>query len=152
MGWLFSFVQFFSSPLFSAMSSVPKIQINHLAVHVSSLSRSVDFYKNVIGLKQVDEPFKDGLHAWFEMGEKITLHLIEELDLIPPSEKSKTNHLCFSVGDLAKFIEKLSENSWTFQNWAGDNGVIHIRPDGIRQIFFQDPDGYWLEVNNDFER
>lgn len=134
------------------MSSVPKIQINHLAVHVSSLSRSVDFYKNVIGLKQVDEPFKDGLHAWFEMGEKITLHLIEELDLIPPSEKSKTNHLCFSVGDLAKFIEKLSENSWTFQNWAGDNGVIHIRPDGIRQIFFQDPDGYWLEVNNDFER
>jgi catechol 2,3-dioxygenase-like lactoylglutathione lyase family enzyme len=134
------------------MNSNPKIQINHLAVHVSSLAQSVDFYKNVIGLNQVDEPFKDGLHAWFDMGEKSTLHLIEELDLVPPSKKSKTNHICFSVSDLGGFIQKLSENSCTFQNWAGDTGVIHIRPDGIQQIFFQDPDGYWLEVNDDFER
>jgi len=23
-----------------------------------------------------------------------------------------------------------------------------VRPDGVRQIYFQDPDGYWLEVND----
>jgi len=132
------------------MNSYPKIHINHLAVHVSSLSQSVNFYKNVLGLQEVDDPFKDGLHAWLVLGEKSTLHLIEEQHLLPPSEKSKTNHLCFSVNDLGKFIEKLSEYSWTFQNWAGDQGVIHIRPDGIQQLFFQDPDGYWLEVNDDF--
>ena len=25
---------------------------------------------------------------------------------------------------------------------------INIRADGIKQIFFQDPDGYWIEVNS----
>lgn len=125
------------------------IKINHLAVHVSSLSRSVDFYKNVVGLRQIDEPFKDGLHAWFDIGEKSTLHLIEELELTPPAEKSKTNHLCFSTGDLESFIQNLRDHDCSFENWAGEMGVIHIRPDGIQQIFFQDPDGYWLEVNND---
>ena len=134
------------------MNSEPKIRFNHIALHVSLLGKSVDFYKNVLVLKQVDEPFKDGLHAWFEIGENTTLHLIEELDRDPPLEKSKTNHLCFSVEDLGEFSKKLIENSFTFQNWAGELGEIHIRPDGIKQIFFQDPDGYWLEVNDDFER
>jgi lactoylglutathione lyase len=23
-----------------------------------------------------------------------------------------------------------------------------LRPDGVRQIYFQDPDGYWIEVND----
>ena len=131
------------------MTFISKIQINHLAVHVSSLERSVDFYKNVIGLKQADEPFKDGLHAWFEMGDNSTLHLIEELEATPPMEKSKTNHLCFSVGDLDFFIQNLKSYDCSFENWAGDIGVINVRPDGIRQIFFRDPDGYWLEVNDD---
>jgi lactoylglutathione lyase len=25
---------------------------------------------------------------------------------------------------------------------------INIRADGVKQIFFQDPDGYWIEVNS----
>lgn len=133
------------------MTSNFQIHINHLAVHVSSLSRSVEFYKNVVGLKETAEPFKDGMHAWVEIGGKITLHLIEELDLLPPEKKSKTNHLCFTVSDLEKFIQQLNDQSWPFQNWAGENGAVHIRPDGIRQIFFRDPDGYWIEVNDDFQ-
>jgi len=27
--------------------------------------------------------------------------------------------------------------------------VVQLRPDGIQQIYFQDPDGYWIEVNDD---
>jgi catechol 2,3-dioxygenase-like lactoylglutathione lyase family enzyme len=132
-----------------SMVFISKIQINHLAVHVSSLSRSVEFYSRVMGLHQTEEPFKDGLHAWFEMGEKSTLHLIEELELSPPMEKSKTNHLCFSVSDFDSFIQNLQNQGCSFENWAREKGVINVRPDGIRQIFFQDPDGYWLEVNDD---
>ena len=30
----------------------------------------------------------------------------------------------------------------------GDENKIQIRNDGYKQIFFQDPQGYWIEVNN----
>ena len=127
-----------------------KIKLNHIAIHVADLNRSSRFYRDILGLREIEEPFKDGLHAWFEIGEGTSVHLIEEVDLVPPAEKSKTNHLCFSVSDMENFIEKLNLVTWPFENWAGEQGKIHIRPDGIRQIFFKDPDGYWLEVNDDW--
>lgn len=127
-----------------------KIKLNHIAIHVADLDRSSRYYRDIVGLREIEEPFKDGLHAWFEIGEGTSVHLIEEVDLVPPAEKSKTNHLCFSVSSMENFIEKLNLATWPFENWAGEQGKIHIRPDGIRQIFFKDPDGYWLEVNDDW--
>jgi lactoylglutathione lyase len=127
-----------------------KIKINHIAIHVADLERSMCFYHEVLGLRDKEEPFKDGLHAWYDIGGGASVHLIQELELTPPKDISKTNHLCFSVQDMDAFIQNLKEKGCSFENWAGDRGEIHIRPDGIRQIFFRDPDGYWLEVNNDF--
>jgi len=127
-----------------------KIKINHIAIHVASLERSKSFYQEVLGLRAIDEPFKDGLHAWYDIGGGASVHLIEELELTPPEDISKTNHLCFSVEDMDAFIQNLKGKGCAFENWAGDQGEIHVRPDGILQIFFRDPDGYWLEVNNDF--
>jgi catechol 2,3-dioxygenase-like lactoylglutathione lyase family enzyme len=130
------------------MTSISLIQINHLAVHVAELSRSVHFYAGVLGLQQIEEPFKDGLHAWFSIGVGASLHLIEAEEC--PREKSKVNHLCFSVSDFEGFLARLSAIRHPYGNWQGEEGAITYRGDGIRQIFFQDPDGYWLEINDDF--
>jgi lactoylglutathione lyase len=132
------------------MSKISQIHINHIAIHVADLSRSQTFYEEVLGLQSVDEPFKDGLHAWYDIGGGVTVHLIEEHELRPPQEISKTNHLCFSVSDMGAFIENLNQKNHPFENWAGELGKIHVRPDGIRQIFFRDPDRYWIEVNDDY--
>ena len=35
-----------------------------------------------------------------------------------------------------------------YSDWPGNSNKINIRADGIKQIFFQDPDGYWIEVNS----
>lgn len=130
------------------MSLSLQIKVNHLAVHVADLSRSMTFYENVLGLKAMEEPFKDGLHFWYAIGGGASLHLIEAPAM--PEEKSKVNHLCFSVSDFEEFIGRLTSIRHPFGNWQGEEGAINLRSDGIRQIFFQDLDGYWLEINDDF--
>ena len=35
-----------------------------------------------------------------------------------------------------------------YSNWPGAPATVSVRGDGIRQIYVQDPDGYWIEVNN----
>ena len=42
----------------------------------------------------------------------------------------------------------LKDNNIPFENGKGEKNTITNRPDGVKQIYFQDPDGYWIEVND----
>lgn len=120
---------------------------NHIALQVKDLKKSGYFYETVLGLEPIPEPFKDGLHLWFKIGDHISLHLIESTaPLILPG---KDTHFCFSMTDLDAFMKKLDALDIFYGNWEGQAKTPTLRSDGIRQIFFQDPDGYWLEVNDD---
>jgi lactoylglutathione lyase len=121
--------------------------LNHVAVYIFDLKKSTDFYTNIIGLTVIPEPFHDGKHTWFRIGEHSQLHLIEGAAGI--SEHTKNSHLCFSVGSMEDFIKVLNKNNILFESAAGAAGGITTRPDGIKQIYFKDPDGYWIEINND---
>ena len=124
-----------------------KTQINHVAVHVSNLQKSTAFYTKIIGLDTIPEPFHDGLHTWLFLGGKAQLHLIAgaEKNMV----RDKYNHLCFSVASIEKIIATLTKAGIKYEDFPGKPNTINIRPDGIKQIFFTDPDGYWIEVNND---
>lgn len=121
--------------------------LNHIALQVKDLKKSGEFYEQVIGLEPIPEPFKDGLHLWFSIGPNMGLHLIQtgESVVLP----RKTTHFCFSVANLAGFMVSLDKFDVFYGNWEGEAKIPTVRGDGIKQIFFQDPDGYWLEVNND---
>lgn len=134
--------------LLLAMTSIAQIKVNHIAVHVSDLKKSMDFYQKVLALEEIDEPFKDGLHAWYDIGGGAALHLIEAPNI--PKEVSKVNHLCFSIPDMPSFVENMRAKSYPFESWAGEVGEITNRVDGVKQIYIRDPDGYWLEINDDF--
>ncbi|PRY12794.1 methylmalonyl-CoA epimerase [Pontibacter ummariensis] len=121
--------------------------INHIALYVHDLNRSVKFYEEVLQLRQIPEPFKDGWHFWFSMGGRSQLHLIEGAPKEIPQEKN--THICFSVASLEEFMANLDALDIPYGNFAGELKTPNLRSDGIRQIFFQDPDGYWLEVNDD---
>ena len=47
-------------------------------------------------------------------------------------------------------MKVLDERQIPYGSWEGEANAPSVRGDGIKQIFFQDPNGYWLEVNNDF--
>lgn len=124
-----------------------QIKLNHIAVYVENIEESGAFYREVLGLEETEEPFKDGLHLWFNLG-KITLHLIAGL-----SENlifKKRNHLCLSVADMDGFMDRLKEAGIPFESSKGVKQAANVRPDGIRQIYLQDPTGYWIEINDDY--
>jgi lactoylglutathione lyase len=134
--------------LLGAFDALAQVKVNHIAVHVSDLKKSMGFYQNVLTLKEIEEPFRDGLHAWYDIGGGGALHLIEAPDV--PSLKSKVNHLCFSISDMSKFVENMKARNYPFESWAGVSGEITHRVDGVKQIYIRDPDGYWIEINDDF--
>jgi len=123
------------------------IQINHIAIAVTDLQESEAFYRDVIGLKQIPEPFGVGMHAWFDIGGGAQLHVIRGSE--ERTEQNIYNHLCFSVSDLDSFIENITSYGIEYSDFGGNVGERTLRPDGVQQIYFTDPDGYWIEINND---
>ncbi|PZX50091.1 catechol 2,3-dioxygenase-like lactoylglutathione lyase family enzyme [Algoriphagus ratkowskyi] len=130
------------------MSTFAQIKVNHIAVHVSNLNSSKEFYQKIVGLEEIEEPFKDNLHAWYDIGGGAALHIIEAANV--PTQISKVNHLCFSMKDMDSFIKTLENTDYPYESWVGEKGKITVRVDGIRQIYIQDPDGMWLEINDDY--
>ena len=58
-------------------------------------------------------------------------------------------HLAFSVPSMDAFIKHLDAAGIKYGNWAQNSKTPQLRPDKVKQIYLQDPDGYWIEVNDD---
>lgn len=120
--------------------------LNHIAHYVVNLKISTDFYMNVVGLDTIPEPFHDGRHTWFSIGPKSHLHIIQgATEKIP---HVKNTHICFTVESVAAFIKILEKNKIEYENWAGEKMAVTTRVDGVKQIYFKDPDGFWVEIND----
>lgn len=127
--------------------SINKV-ISHIALQVIDLRQSADFYQNTVGLQPLEEPFKQGRHSWFALGSVCQLHLIAGAEQLPAFHID--HHLALSTPQLDDFIKRLTDAGVAFCDARKIWGSIHVRPDGIRQVFFQDPNGYWIEMNDEF--
>jgi|CXWL01.1.fsa_nt_gi lactoylglutathione lyase len=126
--------------------SVKKPPINHTAIYVINVKASITFYQNIIGLDAIPEPFHDGKHAWFPTGPGISMHIIQGASV--KKEYYKNNHTCFSVESVEVFTNWLRKNNISREDRDCAKMTITIRPDGVKQIWLQDPDGYWVEINH----
>lgn len=122
------------------------IRLNHVAVYVKNLATSTAFYLQIVGLDTVPEPFHDGRHTWFDIGGAAHLHIIQGAATILAHDKNA--HICFAVNSVDDFIKVLQKNNIEFESWAGEKGTVTNRVDGVKQLYFKDPDGYWLEIND----
>ena len=133
-----------------SMNAQSQTKINHVAIYAKDLQASGEFYENIVGLQEIDEPFKDGLHIWYDMDMGTSLHVIAREKPWSNPTINKDNHLCFSVADLDGFIENIKKHNIAFEDARGNASEINVRPDGIRQIYIRDPSGYWLEINDEY--
>jgi lactoylglutathione lyase len=130
----------------SANKNAASPRLDHIALYTQNLQRSTIFYRDVLSLDTIPEPFHDGKHTWFAIGGGAALHLIEGLGA--PVQQNKNTHLCFSMPTLQPLIQKLVQAGIAYEDWPGKANSITTRVDGVHQIYFKDPDGHWIEAND----
>ncbi|MGF7074748.1 VOC family protein [Mucilaginibacter sp. 3215] len=119
--------------------------IDHIAITTGNLKKSTEFYTKVLHLKKVANPFADTVHQWYSLGNNVKLHVIQA----ERNEKQvKGVHLCFTVSSVKEFAKTLDQMNILYSNWKGDSKEPTYRADGVLQLYFQDPDGYWIEINS----
>ena len=124
-----------------------KPHFNHLTVYVTDLYRAANFYRDVLMLDTIPEPFHDNRHVWFRIADHAQLHVVSGAKAMVTHDVNI--HLAFTVSSLPAFINHLEKLNIKYGNFTGEDKKIAIRPDQINQIYLQDPDGYWIEVNDD---
>ena len=122
------------------------VSFDHFAINVDDVDQSVAFYQKVLGLEEIyDGTEKDNIR-WLSLGNGMSLHVIEtdrsQIKL------TKNVHLSLSVKDFPGFVQHLRDINLQFFSWQGVPMQSNGRPDGVRQVYFKDLDGYWTEVND----
>ena len=133
--------------LMASSANAQSPQFNHTTIYVVDMNKSADFYEKVMMFKRIPEPFHDNRHIWLKIGEHNQLHIVQGAKQITSHDINI--HLAFTVSSVENFAKHLDELNIKYGNWAQDSKTPQPRPDGIKQIYLQDPDGYWIEVNDD---
>jgi len=117
-----------------------------LALSVKDVNLSANFYKNILGLEEITNRTQMAGIRWLSLGEGKELHLISTLKDVVIINKAV--HLALTTSHFEALVELLIANNIVYSDWPGTPNKVNIRADGIKQVFFQDVDGYWIEVNS----
>ena len=122
------------------------LTVDHLALSVKDVDRSAEFYGNILKFREITNRSKLEGVRWFAVGDGKELHLIsivkENVTL------NKAIHVAFATPDFDSFVLMLEEKKIAYSDWPGATNKVNIRADGMKQVFFQDPDGNWMEINS----
>jgi catechol 2,3-dioxygenase-like lactoylglutathione lyase family enzyme len=127
------------------------MRLDHGGLLVSDVDRSVRFYVDALGLQQVARPSTfDTPGAWLQVGAQ-QLHLIGETEpgraqeMTPSYDHAEVvigygTHLALDVEDLDAAVARAAA--------AGVHppGEVFARGDGVKRVFFTDPDGHVIEL------
>jgi catechol 2,3-dioxygenase-like lactoylglutathione lyase family enzyme len=116
----------------------PARQLNHVALHVADVDRSVEFYRDVLGLKPMPRPAFSFPGAWFLLGVDQELHLIGGRSQDVHSH-NRGNHFALLTDDFDGWEKYLVEHRIRFD-------PRRTRPDGALQLYIIDPDGHYIEI------
>eukprot|EP00438_Fugacium_kawagutii_P006676 Skav219088 [mRNA] locus=scaffold1574:86648:91000:+ [translate_table: standard] len=131
--------------------------VNHIAIIVSDVGRSLAFYTEIMGFQQIQRPNFDRHGAWLTMG-NLELHLIKGVPNAPTGRDLIVSHIALETDYPEKVLEKLLEFEVPFRQnisvpdpkKARENLVeaFETSEGKITQYFVRDPDGYYLELCN----
>tara|TARA_R100001369_G_scaffold92866_1_gene140630 strand:+ start:1755 stop:2219 length:465 start_codon:yes stop_codon:yes gene_type:complete len=142
---LLMFIQSFGL-IFGQDKNEISVNFNHFAISVKDADKSAEFYKNTLNLLEITNRTEINGIKWLSLGEGKELHLVSTLK--DEIKINKAVHLALNTSQFDLLIAKLKSMEIEYSDWPGNLNKINIRADGIKQVYFQDPDGYWIEVNS----
>jgi lactoylglutathione lyase len=121
------------------------VGVGHVAIKVTDLDRSLDYYEKRLGFPEMLRLFNDDGTTWL-----VYLRITDEqyLEIFPGAENDRApgwaangvNHICFTIDDLDASVARIEAAGITLLSPAKD-GV-----DGNRQAWLEDPDGNRIEL------
>ena len=127
-------------------------RLDHLAIHARDIDASVRFYTEFLSLAEIENPMGPARRIrWFDIAPGIALHLLPD-NPEPLPERAINTHIALSATDFDGTVARLTKAGVAFGELPSRPGKITTRPDGVRQCFVQDPDNYWVEVNDGSHR
>ncbi len=117
-----------------------KFRFSHNNLNVLDLKKSLKFYKDALGLKEVRRKnAADGSFTLVFLADGVTPHTLELTWLRARMGKYDLGdnevHLAFTVADFAAAHELHKKM-----------GCVCFENEAMGIYFIEDPDGYWLEI------
>ncbi|WP_276391832.1 VOC family protein [Eudoraea chungangensis] len=120
-------------------------QYDHYSFIVEDLKTTGDFYAEVLKLEEIPHPSASKGFRWFKIHGNSQLHLIGKDQV--SRDKNKSVHLCLATQNLDQLIIYLEKKGITYWDWPGKKNAVTDRADGVKQIYVQDPEDNWVEIN-----
>jgi catechol 2,3-dioxygenase-like lactoylglutathione lyase family enzyme len=122
----------------NSQNKIGIIDHNHIALQVKDIPASAKFYTDVLQLESVPVPDNlKAIRAWFKVG-NYQIHLLDGRTE-PLHDDRNGRHLALfvsSIEDASKYLDQ-----------KGVKYHSQVRFDGVKQLYFSDPDGHLIELN-----
>jgi lactoylglutathione lyase len=117
-------------------------RIDHVAIHVADLDRSIKFYERHFGFKHYfQHAASGGLQiAYLKLGDTV-------LELTHHTEGSMAGfHFCLETDSFAETVEALQRDGVKLLRAPHDTAAREPREKGWRRVVFAGPDGEQIEL------
>ncbi|WP_458352740.1 VOC family protein [Peribacillus frigoritolerans] len=121
------------------------VKMEHIAIVVSDMDRSIEFYTNLFGFKvrlRGNNPNREMAFLYLEAQPDFEIELIRDIDPVGEySESGIVNHLAFTVKNIDKAIGSYRRNGIEFTSNEPKRTL-----EGGRMILFYGPDRELLQL------
>jgi glyoxylase I family protein len=126
--------------------------LHHVSLVTADLPRAITFYRDVLGLEQVERPNFPIAGAWFRSG-GLEIHLIIRPDgSFRKVQKVDADdvHFAVRVTDFDATVASLLGKGYRADVAADDPRSIIVKKQsmaGYSQLYIRDPDNHVIEIN-----